>query len=129
MIITFDWDDSEHTILYLGMQQDWDIDVSRRGIEEFKARVLEEPHRVDLIAHALDKTTMNPPAWLLPLGVHGILSAPPNTGVIVIVPDNTKLLALAHAGINILGAHYADRIFTAATLEDARQIIRKARER
>ena len=127
MNISLDWYDPDRTLLYMRLEGSWEMGVSRGGIEEFKQRVREVPHRVDLIAQALDKNSMSPPVWALRLGIYGIVSAPPNTGFIVMVPNSLMMLALAHAGVRILGDGYAGRIHTAATFDDARRLIEASR--
>ncbi|MFN8448035.1 MAG: hypothetical protein U0521_05470 [Anaerolineae bacterium] len=127
MNIALDWHDPQHTLLHLRLEGRWDMNRSRVCIADFKQRVREVPHRVDLIAEAVDRDAMNPPVWVLRLGVHGIMSAPPNTGWIVIVPNNTMLLALVHAGLRVLGERYEGRIHSAATFDDAHQLIGTSR--
>lgn len=128
MDISLEWYNAERTILYLRLAGDWDIDESQRTIDAYKQRVREVPHPVDLIAEALDKTAMNPPVWVLRLGVNGIQTAPANAGLVIFVPNRTMLLALADAGIRLLGEHYRSRIFTASTFEQAHHLIEVLRK-
>jgi hypothetical protein len=128
MEISLDWYDSERTLLYLRLAGEWDTDESRRTIEAYKQKVGEVSHRVDLIIQALDKHTMNPPTWVLRLGVNGIMTTPKNAKLIVIVPNNTMLIALADAAIRLLGARYTGLIFTASTFDDAYQLIQILRK-
>lgn len=123
MKFSLDWYDTERTILYLSYEGVWEYEVAQRAVDEYMRKVREVSHLVDLIAHALDREAMHLPFWLLGLGVRSIKASPPNAGMIAMVPNTTRILALTDAGIRVLGARYRGRLHTAATLDEAYQLI------
>lgn len=117
------WHDSEHTILYMRYEGVWELDTAQSAANIYTQKLLEVPHEVDLIAHAADREAMKLPPWLLRVGTNAILSSPPNARMIVMVPNTTRILALTDAGIRVLGERYRGRLYTAATPEEAYQLL------
>ncbi|MCC6802667.1 MAG: hypothetical protein IT319_07265 [Anaerolineae bacterium] len=123
MEFSFEWHDPDHTIVYMRYESTWELDVAQRAVDIYTQKVLEVPHEVDLIAHAVGKEAMNLPLWLLRVGANAILASPPNARMIVLVPNTTRILALADAGIRVLGERYRGRLYTAATPDEAYQLL------
>lgn len=127
MIITVDWDDAEQTILLIALTGTWDADDFRDGIEAIRRNLQEATHPVDLLVCVTDKALMNPPGWVIRIGRDALLGAPMNTGMLVITPNNTAILAFTEIGIQLLGNRYTGKLHTAATVDDARRLIRAHR--
>ncbi len=123
MNITVDWDDAEHTILDVVLTGTWDEDGFRSGIEAIRHAIQEVTHPVDLLVYVADKSIMNPPGWVIRMGRDALLGAPMNTGILVIAPNRTPILAFIEVGIQLLGSRYSGKLLTAATVDDARRLI------
>ena len=123
MKFLLDWYDADRTILYMPIEGVWESEVAQHVVDEYMRKVREVSHSVDLIAHTIDKEAMKLPFWVLGMGVRAIRSSPPNAGMIVIVPNTIRILALTDAGIRVLGTRYRGRLHTTATLNEAYQLL------
>lgn len=119
------WDDQSQTVIRLDVQRDYtwaEFDAAVARVSEWVAA---RPHRCDIIANLGRASAETHGLGAVQRALTALAGLPDNVGVIVLVvpPLAGMLLAAARR----IDPEIAGRVYTASTLDKAREVIRRER--
>jgi len=119
------WDDESQTIVRLDVQRDYTWAEFDDAVARVSEWVAAHPHRCDIIANLGRASAETGGLGAVQRALHALAGLPDNVGLIVLVvpPLAGMLLAAARR----IDPKIAGRVYTAPTLDKAREVIRHER--
>ena len=127
MKISIVWDDPDQTIIYCSYEGEWVLEEYLAALNQGVRLMRSVDHPVDVIVYTVDAAAQSPPLWALRAWRYAVMNQPSNAGMTVSVPGNASVRAFSFALNRLLGSHFQGKLLTANTVDQARQLIRQAR--
>lgn len=127
MPISVKWDNDDKTIVVLRHMGRWTWEEYYSAVQQSTYLIDEVAHQVDMISHFADPDALMPPAGSFFHWQKTLTEAPPNLGIIIMVPGNTFIRNFVSVSQRILGEMVGSRLRTAESIERARSISQERR--
>ncbi len=125
MPIRHEWGNPEHTIMHIIYFGEWTWDDYYASVAQVFADIATEPHRVDVIAD-LRSSGLPKGGRVMAHGNATLRTRPSNYGVLVVITN--PLIKATLDMFRLLNSDARKMMFPARSMEDAREIVERARQ-